>query len=376
MLELRQWSLIDRNVNMHITRRQFLKNSLLMFGGFIIAPINRFIEKVEFPATERLGRVNGGKVEVKNRPNADSQTVGVLYEDAVVAWVREVVGTNLYRNNQRYVETPEGYIWAPYLQPVRNIPNQPDQSLLNSSRGPGMWVEVSVPYVDLLLANPPARSPGLQNRIEINLPPRLYYSQISWVDQTKLAQDGRILYRVNEPFGSYGDIYWASAEAFRPLTEDEISPINPTVEEKRITVNIAYQTLSCFEGRKEVYFCRISSGALWDAWGNSVDVWATPIGNFPIWRKLISLHMSGGSSGGGWDTPAVAWTSIFAEKGAAIHSTFWHNNFGEPMSHGCINASPEDAKWIFRWTSPSISLDPGDKTIQWPGGTKVEVRQE
>lgn len=361
---------------MHITRRQFLKNSLLMFGGFIIAPINRFIEKVEFPAADRLGRVNVGTVEIKKRPDVDSQTVGVIYDDAVVVWIREVVGTNPYRSSQRFTETPDGYIWTPYLQPVRNLPNQPVQLLSESSRGPGMWVEVSVPYVNLTLDNPPARSPGLQNRLEIGLPPRLYYSQVTWVDQRKVDESGRTLYRVNEPFGSYGDIYWASAEAFRPLTEDEISPINPTVEEKRITVNIAYQTLSCFEGRKEVYFCRISSGALWDAWGNSVDVWATPIGNFPIWRKLISLHMSGGSSGGGWDTPAVAWTSIFAEKGAAIHSTFWHNNFGEPMSHGCINASPEDAKWIFRWTSPSISLDPGEKTIQWPGGTKVEVRQE
>lgn len=360
---------------MLISRRKFLKNSSLMIAGFLLRPASQFLEMFEFPAADRLGRVNVGKVEVKNRPNADSHTVGVLYEDAVVAWIREVVGTNPYRNNQRYVETPEGYIWAPYLQPVRNIPNQPNQSLPDSSRGPGMWVEVSVPYVDLLLANPPARSPGLQNRIEINLPPRLYFSQISWVDQTKLGQDGRILYRVNEPFGSYGDIYWASGEAFRPLTADEISPINPNAMDKRIEVNITRQTLSCLEGQNEVYFCRISSGALWDAWGNAVDAWATPLGKFPIWRKLISLHMSGRSSGGGWDLPAIAWTSLFAENGVAIHSTFWHNNFGEPMSHGCVNASPDDAKWIFRWTSPPIVLDPGDQTIQWPGGTQVEIKQ-
>jgi hypothetical protein len=79
-------------------------------------------------------------------------------------------------------------------------------------------------------------------------------------------ETGRILYQVNEPFGSYGDIFWAPAKAFRPLTEDEISPISPDVEEKRVEVNIPRQTLSCFEGRKEVYFCRISSGALWNAW--------------------------------------------------------------------------------------------------------------
>ena len=361
---------------MLISRRKFLKNASMMIAGFLLRPANLFLEMFEFPVVDRLGRVNVGKVEIKKRPNADSQTVSVLYEDAVVAWVREVVGTNPYRNNKRYVETPEGYIWAPYLQPVRNNPNLPVESLPNSSRGVGMWVEVSVPYVDLVLSNPPARSPGLQNRIETNFSPRLYYSQITWVDQTKLDLDGRILYRVNEPFGSYGDIYWALGEAFRPLTTDEISPINPNVTEKRVEVNIPRQTLSCFEGRNEVYFCRISSGALWDAWGNSVDAWATPLGKYPIWRKLISLHMSGGSSGGGWDLPAIAWTSLFAENGVAIHSTFWHNNFGEPMSHGCVNASPDDAKWIFRWTLPTISLDPGDETIPWPGGTSVEVKED
>ena len=361
---------------MFISRRKFIRDSFLMIAGFLLRPASIYLDRFEFPAAERLGRVNVGKVEIKIRPNADSQTVSVLYEDAIVEWAREVVGTNAYRNNQRYVETPEGYIWAPYLQPVRNIPNQPDQSLPDSSRGPGMWVEVSVPYVDLTLANPPARSPGLRNRIENNLPSRLYYSQITWVDQTRLAQDGRILYRVNEPFGSYGDIYWASGEAFRPLTTNEVAPINPNGAEKRIEVNIRRQTLSCFEGRKEVYFCRISSGALWDAWGNAVDAWATPLGKYPIWRKLISLHMSGGSSGGGWDLPAIAWTSLFAENGVAIHSTFWHNNFGEPMSHGCVNASPDDAKWIFRWTLPTIPLDPGDETIPWPGGTAVEVKED
>jgi len=358
---------------MLLKRRKFIENSSLMIAGFLTRPASRFLEMFEFSATDELGRVNVGKVEIKKRPNADSQTVGVLYEDAVVAWVREVVGTNPYRNNQRYVETPEGYIWAPYLQPVCNTPNQPVQSLPDSSRGPGMWVEVSVPFVDLALANPPARSPGLQNRLEQNLSPRLYYSQITWVDQRKMDETGRILYQVNEPFGSYGDNFWAPAKAFRPLTEDEISPISPDVEEKRVEVNIPRQTLSCFEGRKEVYFCRISSGALWDAWGNAVDAWATPMGRYPIWRKLISLHMSGGSSGSGWDLPAIAWTSLFAENGVAIHSTFWHNNFGEPMSHGCVNASPDDAKWIFRWTFPLIAIDPGDQTILWPGGTEVEV---
>jgi hypothetical protein len=338
-----------------------------------LAPPQSRFTLPEFPQAERLGRVTAGKIEVKARPDPDSQTVGVLFEDAVVNWLREVVGINLYRTNQRWVETPDGYLWSPYIQPVQNLPNQPVQKLPETSLGPGMWVEVSVPYVDLYLDNPPPRSPALKDRKELGLPPRLYFSQILWVDQIKTDEEGNVLYRVNEKYGTYGDILWGAAEAFRPLTPEELAPISPDVEEKRVVVHIIHQTLSCYEGKDEVFFTRISSGAKWDAQGKPVDVWSTPIGRFPIWRKLISLHMSGGTTGGGWDLPGVGWVSLFVGSGVAIHSTFWHNNYGEPMSRGCVNARPEDSKWVFRWTMPKVTYDPGDAVVSMPGGTTVEV---
>jgi lipoprotein-anchoring transpeptidase ErfK/SrfK len=358
-----------------ISRRDFLKLIALGMGSLAFRPMIQLATLPDFPLAERLGRVNAGKIDVKARPDADSQTTGVLYEDAVVPWLREVVGVNLYRTNQRWVETPEGYIWSPYLQPVRNAPNPPLQSLPDNSLGAGMWVEVSVPYVDLALGNPPARSPGFQDRITLGMPLRLYYSQIVWVDQVRMDADGQSWYRVNEKYGSYGDILWGAAEGFRPITSEEMAPISPGVEDKRVVVNIPYQTLSCYEGTTEVYFARISSGALYNYVGERVDVWATPIGKFPIWRKLISLHMSGGTTGGGWDLPGIGWVSLFVGSGVAVHSTFWHNNFGEPMSRGCVNAQPEDAKWIFRWTQPLVPYDPGDITVGLPGGTKVEVNE-
>jgi lipoprotein-anchoring transpeptidase ErfK/SrfK len=329
----------------------------------------------DFPQAERLGRVNVGRIDLKARPDADSENLAVLYEDAVVPWLREVVGKNVYRTNQRWVETPDGYIWAPYLQPVQYLPNEPVSSLPSAEGESGMWVEVSVPYVDMALDNPPARSPWLQDRLKVGLSPRLYYNQILWVDQVDTDANGQVWYRINEKYGTYGDIFWAEAEAFRPVTADEISPINPDVKDKRIRIDVTYQTLTCFEGDREVYFTRISSGAKYDAWGNPVDVWATPIGQYPIWRKLLSLHMSGGTTGGGWDLPGVGWTTLFIGTGIAIHSTFWHNNYGEPMSRGCVNARPEDAKWVFRWSLPTVHYSPGDVTVSMPGGTIVEVRE-
>ena len=351
-----------------ITRRNFLKDSVIGLASLTILPFIGLTPLVEFPQADRLGRVTVGMVEVKAKPDPDSATVAKVYEDAVVPWLSEVVGTRPFRRNQRWVETPQGYIWSAYLQPVKNLKNLPVKNLLETSLGPGMWVEVTIPYIDVILANPPARSPWLQE----NPNPRLYFSQIFWIDGTKVDDSGQTWYRVNERYG-YGDIFWANAEAFRPITNKEILPINPDVENKRIVVNIAYQTISCFEGSNEIYFAFISTGFRYNINGKRTDEWETPLGKRPIWRKLFSVHMSGGTTGGGYDIAGVSWVSLFEGNGVAIHSTFWHNNFGEEMSQGCVNASPEDAKWIFRWTNPIVAYDPGDLTVGMPGGTSVDV---
>ncbi len=354
-----------------LSRRDALKLALLGAGAWMLTPIwarGKKMPMPDFPTGERLGRVCiGGKVEVKARPDADSPTVAVLYEDAVVPWEREVVGINLHRTNQRFVQTPQGYIWAPTLQPVANKPNTPLTAFPYAKDG--MWVEVTVPYVDIFLANPPARSPWLKDTSR----PRLYYSQVLWVDQIKQGDDGAVWYRINERYGSYGDIFWARAEAFRPITPEEITPISPNVENKRVVVDVNYQTMACYEGKEEVFFTRVSTGAKYNASGQAVDKWATPVGTYPIWRKLISVHMSGGTTGGGYDLPGIGWTVLFVGTGISIHSTFWHNDYGVPRSHGCVNARPEDAKWVFRWTLPVVPYDPGDVTIGMPGGTLIEV---
>ncbi|NPA26386.1 MAG: L,D-transpeptidase [Chloroflexi bacterium] len=357
-----------------LSRRDVLKLALLALGGVawrrLPAWLRGTVAAYTFPDAERLGRnTTGGRIEIYARPDATTSPIGYLFEDAIVPWLREVTGYHPYRISQRFVDTGEGYVWAPYLQPVRNQPQTPLEQLPTYGEKPGMWVEVSVPFVDILLANPPARSPWLQHTAY----PRLYYTQVMWVDGRRVDDQGRVWYHVTERYGSYGDTFWARAEAFRPITPEEITPISPEVEEKRVVVDVTYQTMSCYEGETEVYFCRVSTGAKFDAYGRPTDEWATPLGAHPIWRKLISVHMSGGTTGGGYDLPGIGWTMLFVGEGVALHSTFWHNNFGVPMSHGCVNLRPEDAKWVFRWTQPVVPYEPGDKTVQMPGGTVVEV---
>lgn len=360
-----------------LSRRDMLKLSGLGASFLLARPLDFIFQSPDFPQAERLGRVTVGKVDLKLRPDADSQTVGVLYEDAVLPWIKEVISErpSYIFNNQRWVETPQGYIYGPYLQPVYNRPNVPVKDLSAFSLGSGMWAEVTVPYAEASLVRGASSNSWVEARTDEGLPLRVYYSQVFWVDEINTNSQGQTIYRINPNYYGGVDMLWVSAEAFRPVTADELTPISPDAMDKRIEIDINHQTMSCFEGNREVYFCRVSTGAKFDMYGNRVDKWATPLGSHIITRKYISLQMSGGTTGAGYDLPGIGWTSIFATGGVAIHSTFWHHNYGDPVSHGCVNTLPEDAKWVFRWAAPEVVYDPGmiDVTVTGEESTKVSV---
>lgn len=358
-----------------VSRRNFLQIAAVGIGTIYLTPITRRYGQVEFPNHDRLGRVCVGKVDVKARPDDDSETVGILYEDAVLPWISETIGPKPYYYTQRWVETPDGYIYSPDIQPVRYLPNQPLDSLPPYINGGGMWAEVTVPYAETILVNSPSSNSWVKARIDEGLPVRVYYGQVFFVDQIQDDPGGQVLYRVNPNYYGGVDMLWVPAEAMRMITPEEITPINPDVEDKRIVVDVTRQCLSCYEGDVEVFFCRVSTGAKYDASGNPVDKWSTPVGQHTISRKFITLQMSGGTTGASYDLPGIGWTSIFVTGGVAIHATIWHNDFGVPRSHGCVNCLPEDAKWIFRWSQPVVPYDPGmvDVTVTGNSSTPVEV---
>ena len=353
-----------------ISRRKFLIASGLTLSSLALMPFKAWAqETVPWEPDSKMGRVCLGKVNIRSKPNPDAPTVKEIYDDAIVTWLQEVVGGSPGYGSRRWVETPDGYIYSPRLQPVFYRPNQPVTELpvMNGERG--MWAEVTVPYVDIIIANPPIRTPSLKTAQY----PRLYYTQVVWIDDTRTGSSGKLLYRINQKYGTYGDLFWADAEAFQPITADDMAPLSPDVENKKIIVNVNRQTLACFEGNSEVYFARVATGAKFDAAGNAVDKWSTPLGPHPMYRKLMSLHMSGQTTG---DYTAVPWTCFITGEGVAVHSCYWHNDFGVPRSHGCINVAPDDAKWVFRWSNPVVPLIPGELDVskEWPPvGTIVEV---
>ena len=368
-----------------LSRRAFLKLAVSGMGSLALVLAHRrlpgqassFLGIPEFPQVDLLARVAQGVAELKARPDLESETLEILYEDTVLPWLGEVSGASpaYIFNNQKWVETPDGYLYAPLIQPVRNLPNQPVSNLRQTSLGPGMWAEVTVPYVDVILNSKPSSDSWVEARVDQGLPVRLYYGQVFWVDTIKKNEQGQVLYRVNPNYYGGLDMLWAAAEAFRPIVDEELTPIHPDALDKRVEVNVTYQTLSCYEGEREVYFCRVSTGAKFNASGEIVDNWATPVGEHQISRKFISLQMSGGTTGAGYDLPGIGWVTIFATGGVALHSTIWHNNFGDAMSHGCVNMLPEDAKWVFRWSLPNVPYDPGmlDSTLTGQASTQVKV---
>jgi len=138
----------------------------------------------DFPKSEIIGRTVDPGVDLRSSPTNDpsvNNSITKLGADTLVEWGRQVIGNVLGGlTNQRYVETPNGFIYSSVLQPTRNLPNTPIAEMPAGQQG--FWAEVTVPYVDLAHEGVVA-SPWLQDHIAYNFPPRLYYGQVVWMDR-------------------------------------------------------------------------------------------------------------------------------------------------------------------------------------------------
>jgi len=113
--------------------------------------------------------------------------------------------------------------------------------------------------------------------------------------------------------------------------------VSSNIAGRWIGVNLSAQTLTAYEGNQPVFSTRVSTGTA-----------ATPTlpGRFQILTKYPSVPMSGP----GYYLPNVPWT-MFYHGSYAIHGTYWHSNFGVPMSRGCVNLSIPDAEWVYNFAS-------------------------
>jgi lipoprotein-anchoring transpeptidase ErfK/SrfK len=122
-----------------------------------------------------------------------------------------------------------------------------------------------------------------------------------------------------------------------PTAVAYVPPVAGTGGEHWIDVNLSEQRVYAYEGDTVVNSFIVSTGT-----------WQTPTvtGKYHIWIKLLSTTMTGP----GYYLPNVPYTMYFY-KGYGLHGTYWHNNFGTPMSHGCVNLRTDDAEWLYNFSS-------------------------
>jgi LysM repeat protein len=113
------------------------------------------------------------------------------------------------------------------------------------------------------------------------------------------------------------------------------SPV--TRQGRWIDVNLSTQTLTAYQGSVPVFSARVSTG---------LPGTPTPVGEFRVWVKLRTDDMAGP----GYFLADVPYVMYFY-RGYGLHGTYWHDSFGTPMSHGCVNLSTVDARWLYGWSA-------------------------
>jgi len=116
--------------------------------------------------------------------------------------------------------------------------------------------------------------------------------------------------------------------------------------ERWIDVDVDSEILVALEGDVAVYATMVSSG------GKDTP---TETGVYRMWRKESEADMKGLNGEDPYSVATVPWTQFFSpEKGLALHTAYWHDGFGRPRSHGCVNLAPRDARWLYFWSDPQV----------------------
>jgi lipoprotein-anchoring transpeptidase ErfK/SrfK len=322
---------------MSISRRHFLK---LGAAGLALglSPRLALAAGRAAPGVQRWGRVTHFEADVRLRPDPESGLVRTVKFDDVLPMYGVVGGAGELPHNSVWYRLADGFIYSSWVQPVAREFNQP----LAAVAYPGVWAEVTVPYTDAR-AKP---QPGAEVIY------RLYYSAVFQVVGRVEGEAGAVWYTIRDKGGQR---LYAPARALRPIAPDDLSPISPGVPGKRLVIGLNQQMLVAYEGESPVFQTRVSTGTSWFGEAGALLDFNTPFGEHRVYSKWIADHMRGDD----FDLPGVAWVTYFTESGAAVHSTYWHKVYGRPRSHGCVNAPPAAARWVFRWTAPDVPYHPG-----------------
>jgi lipoprotein-anchoring transpeptidase ErfK/SrfK len=336
-----------------LSRRDFLKLSSYGLMGTFLPDLASYLPQTDDFANLQ-GRIIDRTVWAYEEPNFKSKRIKLYWRDLVVPITNTTVGSDETAYNRVWYQLEDyGYAYSGGIQPVRTILNEPISIPPRGTLG-----EISVPYSD-------AHRAADANS---DLIYRLYYETVHWVTGTLNAADGSPWYRLlDDKFEQY---YYAPARHVRILPGEELTPLSTNVpnENKRVEVRLDDQLLLAYEYGQIVFATRISTG------GKRLSgKYTTPVGDFLTYHKRPTRHMATGDiASNGFDLPGVPWVLYITQGGISFHGTYWHNDYGHPHSHGCINMTPQAAKWLFRWTIPTV---PPDKPVAYGYvGTQVEIK--
>ena len=116
-----------------------------------------------------------------------------------------------------------------------------------------------------------------------------------------------------------------------------------------IDISILSQTLVLYQGAKPIYATLVSTGR--DGLGDPNKTLSTPTGTFRIYQKHVTTTMDSDAADSEFELRDVPWVMYF-KGGYALHAAYWHDDFGRLRSHGCVNLSPIDARYVFDFVSP------------------------
>ena len=337
---------------MKVSRRDFLKLSGYGMLGVFLPGLPRFFSQHNDIITQ--GRIIDNLLWSYEEPTKKSKRVKNYWHDLVVPITGTTVSEDEAAYNRVWYEVEDkGYVYSGSVQPVRTILNEPQHISLK-----GALVEVSVPFTDAYL-EPSAASELLY---------RLYYESVHWAKASAIHADGTIWYALlDDKTGSY---YYAPGKHLRLIPDGELAPLSPGIpnEQKRVEVRLKDQLLLAFERDQQVFATRVSTGGRLRS-----GTYTTPEGEYLTYHKRPTRHMARGDlASSGFDLPGVPWVTYIKENGTSFHGTYWHNDYGRPRSHGCINMTPQAAKWLYRWTTPSVP--PEKEMIYGRVGTRVEIK--
>ena len=337
-----------------ITRREFLK--LVSTGTLAFALKDLRVDRALAAALPKQGRITYSGVPLYDAPSFQANQIHHFGTDQVVeiTAIDENGDQGNPYNKAWYQINGEGYAYSGWIQPVETNYQKPRFDVPQKGR----VGEITVPF-SITRKAPYVYAEGGY---------RIYYGTTHWVNKVVVTREEKsIWYEIYDPV--IKKFLYVRSQDMRLVPNDELTLLSPEVpqEQKKIVVDLSTQLVTAFEGEKLVFSERCASGV------KGTD---TPKGEFRTYHKGPSVHMTNEGDAveneSVYSLPGVPWCSFFTSQGNAFHGTYWHNDYGRPRSHGCVNLPSSASKFLYLWTLPTVPAD--EDYVHMPGeGTLVQI---